>query len=242
MNPIEHFNSGITVVHYNICPFVQRICTVLHSYEMPFDYYHVDIYANKPEWLNNLLPSGKVPALCIKGKVLGHDFGKLTTLTESTALMYLLNDLLDGALLPNDLVERAIHRNIFTIAELLHEQIRVLLISKQPEKIALALDHVAKLQAQLSRNIKTFTPINNKKVSMLEAILAPLFNLMFILQSWHFSGLISDCSRIKAWQVHLSQLPAFNQALTAHYEQDLANFVVREDGILSSKLTPLESI
>jgi len=242
MNPVENFNQGITVIHYTICPFVQRICTVLHSYEVPFYHYNVDIYANKPEWLNNLLPSGKVPALCIKGKVLGHEFGELTTFTESTALLYLLNDLLDGALLPNDLVERAMHRNLFTIAELLHEKIRVLLISKQPEKIALALDNVAELQVLLSRNIKNLLPVINKKVSMLEAIFAPLFNLMFILQSWYFNGLISDCSRIKAWQVHLSQLPAFNQALKAHYEQDLAKFVVREDGILSSKLTPVESI
>lgn len=238
MSPVEHFNPGITVLHYDICPFVQRICTVLNSYEVPFDYYDVDIYADKPQWLTDLLPAGKVPALCIKGKVLGYEFGELTTLSESTTLLYLLNDLLDGALLPDDLVKRAQHRNLFTIAELLHEKVRVLLMSNKAKEVALALEQIAEQLALLSPNVDRLLPSSNEKVSMLEAIFAPLFNLLTILQSWHFNGLMGNCSQINAWQSHLSQLPAFNQALAPHYEQELADFVARAGGILSTKLTP----
>lgn len=241
MNPVADFNPGITVIHFAICPFVQRINTVLHSYDVPFDVYNIDIYAAKPQWLKTLLPAGKVPALCFKGEVLGYDFGELTTLTESTALLYLLNDLLDGALMPADMVESAKHRHLFTIAEVLHEHVRVLLVSKKADEVTAALDKISGQLTLLSQDLNGLVLENQPNVTMLEAIYAPLFNLMAILQKWHFAGLLSKHARLNAWQSHLIQLPAFNKALADNYEQELADFVNRAGGLLSAHSTTLQT-
>ncbi len=245
MNPAADFNPGITVIHFAICPFVQRINTVLHSYDVPFDVYNIDIYAAKPQWLKTLLPAGKVPALCFKGEVLGYDFGELTTLTESTALLYLLNDLLDGALMPADMVQSAKHRHLFTIAEVLHEHVRVLLVSKKADEVATALDKISGQLTLLSHDLNGLVLENRPNVTMLEAIYAPLFNLMAILQKWQFDGLLSgnteQNARLNAWQRHLIQLPAFNKALADNYEQELADFVNRAGGFLSAHSTALKT-
>ena len=39
MSPLDDFAKGITVLNFSICPFVQRVTTVLHSYNIHFDSY-----------------------------------------------------------------------------------------------------------------------------------------------------------------------------------------------------------
>ncbi len=237
MSPLNDFAKGITVLNFSICPFVQRITTVLYSYNISFDSYLIDIYDRKPEWFIDNIPSGKVPALCLKGKVLGYNFGDMTIIGDSMTILYLLNELLSEKLMPKDIVLRTKHRRLFALADELHSYSRILLIGKEGEEISSAIDNMTLNLQVLNDELRALEIPIQENISMLEAILAPLFNLIKILQNWYCKDLVGDYSHIKAWQVHLCNLQPFHQALPHDYDQRLFNFICSSGGYLSTKIT-----
>jgi len=236
MSPLDDFARGITVLNFSICPFVQRITTVLHSYNIHFDSYSIDIYDQKPEWFIDNIPSGKVPALCLKGEVLNYDFGDITIVGDSMIILSLLNELLAEKLMPKDSVLRTKHRKLFALAEELHSHSRVLLIGKESDEINLAIEKMALSLKAINDELSVLEIPIQENISMLEAILSPLFNLIKILQSWYRKDLFEGYTHTKAWQEHLCNLPPFQQALPHNYELLLLDFVCRSDGYLSTKL------
>uniref|UniRef100_A0A6M2DN68 Putative glutathione s-transferase omega-1-like protein tabanus bromius n=1 Tax=Xenopsylla cheopis TaxID=163159 RepID=A0A6M2DN68_XENCH len=81
MSGVKHLTTGSTrpgpvpegklrLYSMRFCPFAQRIHLVLDAKEIPYEVVYVNL-TNKPEWLTELSPFGKVPALELpSGKVL----------------------------------------------------------------------------------------------------------------------------------------------------------------------------
>ena len=52
----------LTLISYDLCPYVQRAAIALAEKGVPFERRTVDL-ANRPEWFKSLSPLGKVPLL-----------------------------------------------------------------------------------------------------------------------------------------------------------------------------------
>ena len=61
--------TPLTLVSFELCPYVQRAAIVLAEKEVPFERINVDL-ANKPEWFKAISPTGKVPLLKVGDEVL----------------------------------------------------------------------------------------------------------------------------------------------------------------------------
>ena len=61
--------SDLTLVSFDLCPYVQRAAIALAEKGVPFERRAVDL-ANRPDWFKTLSPLGKVPLLLIGGEVL----------------------------------------------------------------------------------------------------------------------------------------------------------------------------
>ena len=90
----------LTLISHNLCPYVQRAAIALE--EMGIEYHRVDIdLDDPPDWFRQLSPLGKVPLLRINNEDL---------LFESAVIAEYVNELGNGELLSNALIERARQR------------------------------------------------------------------------------------------------------------------------------------
>jgi glutathione S-transferase len=87
----------LTLISFDICPFVERTRIVLHEKGLPFEQTVIDL-RNKPAWFLEISPRGKVPVMLYDGQAI----------FESTVINEFLEELAPTpAMLPLDIVERA---------------------------------------------------------------------------------------------------------------------------------------
>lgn len=88
------------LVSFTLCPYVQRSVITLEEKQVPYEIKYVDIY-DKPHWLLDLSPLGKVPVLEVDG----------TVVFESTVINEYIEEAAPGqALHPSDPLDRAHNR------------------------------------------------------------------------------------------------------------------------------------
>lgn len=92
-------SSKLTLVSFDLCPYVQRAAIALYEKGAAFERINIDL-DNKPEWFKAISPLGKVPLLKV-----GND-----VIFESSVILEFLEDTQAPALHPADPLQRAQHR------------------------------------------------------------------------------------------------------------------------------------
>ncbi len=92
-------SQPLTLVSFDLCPYVQRAAIVLAEKGVPFKRVDVDL-ADKPDWFRAISPLGKVPLLKVGGEVL----------FESAVIVEYLEETEGPALHPADPLAKAKHR------------------------------------------------------------------------------------------------------------------------------------
>lgn len=90
---------SLTLVSFNICPYVLRVVAALNYLKVPYEIKYIDL-ENKPEWFVKASPLEKVPILFVGEKVL----------FESLVILDYVNTLSPVSLLPADNLEKAMNR------------------------------------------------------------------------------------------------------------------------------------
>lgn len=88
------------------CPFCERVWFALEEKEIPFETEFIDL-SNKPKWYTNLVPTALVPAAKIEGQLV----------YESKDILLALEEKFGSSLLPEDLQENAVARQLVENAE-----------------------------------------------------------------------------------------------------------------------------
>ncbi len=88
-------SSRLTLVSFDLCPYVQRAAIALNEKGVEFERINVDL-ADKPEWFLAISPLGKVPLLKIGDDVI----------FESGVIVEYLEDTRAPALHPTDPLQR----------------------------------------------------------------------------------------------------------------------------------------
>src|SRR5260370_12901282 len=89
----------LTLVSFDLCPYVQRAAIALAEKEVPFERIDVDL-SNKLDWFLALSPLGKVPLLKVGGEVI----------FESSVILEYLEETQPRPLHPVEPLARARHR------------------------------------------------------------------------------------------------------------------------------------
>lgn len=211
----------LTLVSFDLCPYVQRAAIVLAEKGVPFRRINIDL-SNKPEWFKAISPFGKVPLLQVGEHVL----------FESAVIVEYLDEVQPGPLHPKDPIEKARHRSWMEFGSSILADIWVIETTKDGElfhaKRTVLREKFGRLEAQLAAGPYFAGP----HFSIVDAVFAPVFRYFDVFDEIVDLGLFGGLAKLDAWRKALSKRPSVIGAVVSDYPTRLHAFLTKHDGHL----------
>lgn len=212
----------LTLVSFDLCPYVQRAAIALAEKGVPFERRDVDL-ANKPDWFEAISPLGKVPLLQVDDEVL----------FESAVIVEYLEETQAPRLHPAEPLVRARHRAWMEVSSSILADIWTL--ETTPDRAAfdakaLSLrDKFRRLEAVLDRG----PYFGGEHFSLVDAVFAPAFRYFDVFDRFVDLGTFTDLPKVQAWRRALAARPSVKSAVVADYEVRLEAFLRRDESWLA---------
>ncbi len=212
----------LTLVSFDLCPYVQRAAIVLAEKGVPFERIDVDL-SNKPDWFKAISPLGKVPLLKVGDEVL----------FESAPIVEYLDETEGPALHPRDPLEKAKHRawmefgssilaDLWTI-ETTGDQ------SAFEAKVAAVREKFARIEAVLGDG----PYFGGASFTIVDAVFAPIFRYFDVFDGFADLGIFAGTPKVRAWRKALAERPSVHLAVVPDYADRLRAFLRRHNGQLA---------
>ena len=215
----------LTLVSFDLCPYVQRAAIVLAEKGVPFERRTVDL-ANRPDWFKALSPLGKVPLLLVGDAVL----------FESAAIVEYLEDTQAPALHPADPLVRARHRAWMEFGSSVLADIWT--VETTPDTAAFEASRRAlrtrfeRLEAELGEG----PYFAGTAFSLVDAVFAPAFRYFDVFDRLVDLGAFHGLGKVRAWRGALAARRSVKGAVMADYEARLEAFLRRQPSHLATLL------
>lgn len=216
----------LTLVSFDLCPYVQRAAIALAEKGVPFERRTVDL-ANRPDWFRSLSPLGKVPLLQVGDAVL----------FESAVIVEYLEDTRAPALHPADPLERARHRAWMEFGSSMLADIWT--VETTPDaaafegKRALLREKAGRLEAELGEG----PYFAGSRFTLVDAVFAPVFRYFDVFDRFVDLGVFGDLRKLRKWRSALAARPSVRGAVVADYEARLEAFLRRQKSHLATLMT-----
>lgn len=217
--------ATLTLVSFDLCPYVQRAAIALAEKGVPFERRAVDL-ANRPGWFKALSPLGKVPLLQVGDAVL----------FESAAIVEYLEDTQAPTLHPADPLARARHRAWMEFGSSILADIWT--VETTPDGAAFEARRQAlrqkfeRLEAELGEG-PYFAGV---AFSLVDAVFAPVFRYFDVFDRLIDLGMFDGLPKVRAWREALAARPSARGAVVADYEARLEAFLRRQPSHLATLL------
>jgi glutathione S-transferase len=212
----------LTLVSFDLCPYVQRAAIVLAEKNVPFERADIDL-ENKPDWFLKISPRGKVPLLKVGGEVL----------FESAAIVEYLDETEEPRLHPNNPVSKARHRAWMEFGSAILADIWTLETTADraafDNAVAALKDKFAKVEAELGEG-RYFA---GDVFSIVDAVFAPVFRYFDVFDEIADLGMFDGLPRVRAWRADLAQRASVRNAVVADYNDRLRAFLRKKNGLLA---------
>ena len=218
-------SQPLTLVSFDLCPYVQRAAIVLGEKGVPFERVNIDL-ANKPDWFKAISPLGKVPLLKVGDDVL----------FESTVIAEYLDETLPGPLHPADPLVKARHRAWMEFGSSILGDVWVLETTTDQAafdaKIKVIREKFARLEAELGEG-PFFAGAN---FSLVDAVFAPIFRIFDGLDTVRDLGIFEGLPKVSAWRKALATRPSVVGAVVPDFLDRLRAFLKQQNGIIAASL------
>src|SRR5690349_23422621 len=215
-------SAPLTLVSFDLCPYVQRAAIVLAEKQVPFERINVDL-SNKPDWFKALSPLGKVPLLRVGDEVL----------FESAVILEYLEETRGPALHPADPLDRARHRGWMEFGSSILADIWTLETTHDRAAFDAKVRALAEKFARVEAALGDGPYFAGEKFCIVDAVFAPVFRYFDVFDRLADLGLFSATPRVRAWRRALSERPSVRRAVAADYHQRLGAFLARHDGVIT---------
>lgn len=215
----------LTLVSFDLCPYVQRAAIALAEKGVPFERRDVDL-GNKPDWFKAISPLGKVPLLQVDDEVL----------FESAVIVEYLEDTQAPPLHPAEPLARARHRAWMEVGSSILADIWT--VETTPDraafdaKAASLRDKFQRLESQLGKG----PYFDGESFSLVDAVFAPAFRYFDVFDRFIDLGTFSGLPKVQAWRRALAARPSVKDAVVADYEARLEAFLRRQRSWLAGRL------
>lgn len=215
----------LTLVSFDLCPYVQRAAIALAEKGVPFKRRDVDL-GNKPDWFKAISPLGKVPLLQVDDEVL----------FESAVIVEYLEDTQAPPLHPAEPLARARHRAWMEVGSSILADIWT--VETTPDraafdaKAASLRDKFQRLESQLGKG----PYFDGERFSLVDAVFAPAFRYFDVFDRFIDLGTFSGLPKVQAWRRALAARPSVKDAVVADYEARLEAFLRRQRSWLAGRL------
>lgn len=216
----------LTLVSFDLCPYVQRAAIALLEKGVPFERRDVDL-SDKPAWFRAISPLGKVPLLQVGDAVL----------FESAVIVEYLEDTEVPALHPAEPLVRARHRAWIEFGSSILADIWT--IETTPDraafdaKVALLREKFGRLEAELGQRREGGPYFAGDRFTLVDAAFAPVFRYFDVFDRLVDLGVFAGLSKVQAWRRALAARPSVRGAVVADYEARLEAFLRRRDSRLA---------
>lgn len=214
-------SDSLTLVSFDLCPYVQRAAITLMEKSVPFERKTIDL-ANKPAWFTAISPLGKVPLLLVGD----------TVIFESAVIVEYLEETQGHPLHPQDPLHRARHRAWIQMASAILSDIWV--IETTSDEAAFA-DKCARLRTAFQR-IETelgYGPyFSGSEFSLVDASFAPVFRYFDVFDRLVDLRIFDGLEKVQTWRRALAVRPSVIDAVVTDYSDRLMQFLRRYDGVI----------
>lgn len=211
----------LTLVSFDLCPYVQRAAIVLIEKGVPFARRDVDL-ANKPDWFLTLSPSGKVPLLQVGDAVL----------FESSVIVEYIEETTARPMHPADPLARARHRAWMEFGSSILADIWALETTPDAailaEKSALLQAKFQRIEAELGQG----PYFGGEVFSIVDAVFAPIFRYFDVFDQITDLGVFTGLSKTNSWRAALATRPSVIAAVRPDYPLLLQAFLQGKAGAL----------
>lgn len=215
----------LTLVSFDLCPYVQRAAIALAEKGVPFERRDVDL-ACKPDWFKAMSPLGKVPLLQVGNEVL----------FESAVIVEYLEDTQAPPLHPADPLVRARHRAWMEVGSSILADIWT--IETTPDRTAFDTKAVA-LRDKFQRvevELGDGPYFGGERFGLVDAVFAPAFRYFDVFDRFVDLGVFTDLPKVQAWRRALAARPSVRSAVVTDYEARLEAFLRRQPSWLASRM------
>jgi glutathione S-transferase len=211
--------ADLTLVSYDLCPYVQRAAIVLAEKGVAFRRVDIDL-ADKPAWFRAISPLGKVPLLRVGDDVL----------FESAAIVEYLEETHAHPLHPAAPLERAKHRAWMEFGSSVLADIWVL--ETAPDRATfVAKRDVLRDKFKRIEGMLTCGPyFAGPRFSLVDVVFAPVFRYFETFERFVDLGLFEAVPRVSTWRATLAKRPSVIGAVQPDYSWRLEAFLRRKNG------------
>lgn len=219
--------ASITLVSYEICPFVQRAVILLNQAGLDYDIKFVDL-TNKPDWFKAISPTGQVPLLCVGD----------TVLFESQVIVEYLADVTGTDLWPSHPLKKAQQKAFIAFSSRLISSQWMMNIAPDEARF---LQHKNELNQQLQRLENTIveqsdfvqhTP-HSQPLNMLDIAFGPLLQRLKFIEADVVSTLFKRTPNLNRWAENLISHPNVLASTPHALHQKITQRIHHENGFLA---------
>lgn len=218
---IPHANA-LTLVSFDLCPYVQRAAIALVEKSVPFRRLDVDL-ADKPDWFKAISPLGKVPLLKVGEEVI----------FESAVIVEYLEETQPNPLHPADPLTRARHRAWMEFGSSLLADLWVIETTADPGAFEAKRRLVAEKFARLEAVLGDGPYFSGERFSLVDGVFAPVFRYFDTFERFVDLGAFDGLTKVPAWRRALAARPSVRAAVVPDYPQRLEAFLRKQDSVLS---------
>lgn len=218
-------SQPLTLISFDLCPYVQRAAIVLGEKGVPYERINVDL-ANKPDWFKAISPLGKVPLLKVGDEVL----------FESTVIAEYLDETQPGALHPADPLVKARHRGWMEFGSAVLGDVWVLETTTDATafdaKVKVVKEKLARVEAELGDG----PFFAGESFSLVDAVFAPIFRIFDGFDAVRDLGVFDGLPKVSAWRKALSERSSVSAAVVPDFQDRLLAFLKRQNGIIAAAI------
>lgn len=215
------------IVSFKICPFVQRVTTLLECKGATYDIEYIDL-SNKPEWFLEVSPNGQVPILITDER---------DVLFESDAIVEFIDEVIGEPVFSRDPVKKAQERAWSYLASK-HYLVQCsaqrsadeTILSERSSKLATAF---AKIEKQLGG--KSF--IGGENMGMVDIAWTTLLHRTEIIERRSGYDFLADFPRIKAWRYAIMATGIPDASVSDDFEDKFSAFYLADTTYLGQLAT-----
>jgi glutathione S-transferase len=218
--------TPLTLVSFELCPYVQRAAIVLAEKEVPFERINVDL-ANKPEWFKAISPTGKVPLLRVGEEVL----------FESSVIVEYLEETQPKPMHPQAPLSKARHRSWMEFGSAILADIWTLETTPDEKTFHAKAKLLKEKFAKLEKALTAGPYFGGKKFSIVDAAFAPVFRYFDVFDRILDLGVFDGLPKVQAWRKALAARPSVANAVVPNFKDLLRSFLLRKQGYIATRMT-----
>ncbi|MFY8105579.1 MAG: glutathione S-transferase family protein [Elstera sp.] len=214
-------DAPLTLVSFDLCPYVQRAAIVLAEKGVPFARKTIDL-ANKPDWFKALSPLGKVPLLQVGESVL----------FESAAIVEYLDETHGPRLHPSDPLTRAQHRGWMELGSSILADIWGLETTPDAAVFAAKAAAIREKFTRVEDVLGSGPYFSGVEFSIVDAVFAPIFRYFDVFDTLQDLSIFNGLAKVEAWRRTLAARPSVIGAVVPDYSERLLAFLNRHNGCM----------